>query len=60
MTRAQDVLDYIDAQADLAERHSSYPAAIRYGLWGMTGVLLHYDYDKRSRTHLRIMSASLL
>lgn len=60
MTRAQDVLDFIDVKTDLAEHHTSYPAAMSYGLWQMTGVLLHYDYDKHSPTHLRIKEASLL
>jgi hypothetical protein len=60
MTREQDVLDFIDAQHDLAERHSSFEAAVRYGLWQMTGVLRHYDYDKSSPTHLRALRHSLL
>lgn len=59
MTRAQDVLDYISAMHDLGERHSSLLAFQRYGMWG-TGTLLIYDYDKSSRTHLRILGAQLL
>lgn len=59
MTRAQDVLDFIDAMHDLCERRSSILAFERYGIWG-TGIQLHYDYDKHSATHLRITSASLL
>lgn len=59
MTRAQDVLDYIAVMHDLGERHSSLLAFQRYGMWD-TGIQLHYDYDKRSPTHLRITRASIL
>ncbi len=59
MTRAQDVLDWIDAMHNLGTRHSSILAYQRYGMWG-TGIQLYYDYDKASTTHLRITSASLL
>jgi hypothetical protein len=59
MSRAQDVLDWIDAMHDLCERHSSILAYERYGIWG-TGIQLHYQYVRSSPRHLRINGASLL
>lgn len=60
MSRAQDVLDYIDALEELAERRSSFPAAERNKFWQLGGVQFCYCYDKSSHHHLRITSAELL